>query len=442
MKNALILLVLFCLTLPLAGQSPDSVVAGYLDYEAPRDMVIADIAVTGVKYLQSNYLVNISGLAVGQTVTVPGEKITQAIDKFWDLGLFSDVRVFATKMEGRNVWLEIHLTERPRLTRLRLHGLKKTETKDVQDKIKLKPGNQITENVLNNTEIIIRKHFVDKGFYNIAISMVQKEDTTPGNRVYLDITIDKGKRVRIQDITFTGNKAFPASRLRRTLKKTKQKNLNFFKPSKYIDVQYKEDKLKMIEFYNKNGYRDARIVSEKLVNLNNKRVGLEINLEEGIKYFVRDITWVGNTKYPSVALNRILGMKKGDVYNQTTIEKRLFNDDDAVTSQYMDEGYLFFSVDPIEVNIEGDSIDLEMRIQEGNQATINRVIVKGNTKTNEHVINNFRFLKLRNGSRMKLVAAAWSHFEMRRTSNTRTSLHLIRLSTQITFLYVHLVSLI
>lgn len=386
MKNALILLVLFCLTLPLAGQSPDSVVAGYLDYEAPRDMVIADIAVTGVKYLQSNYLVNISGLAVGQTVTVPGEKITQAIDKFWDLGLFSDVRVFATKMEGRNVWLEIHLTERPRLTRLRLHGLKKTETKDVQDKIKLKPGNQITENVLNNTEIIIRKHFVDKGFYNIAISMVQKEDTTPGNRVFLDITIDKGKRVRIQDITFTGNQAFPASRLRRTLKKTKQKNLNFFKPSKYIDVQYKEDKLKMIEFYNKNGYRDARIVSEKLVNLNNKRVGLEINLEEGIKYFVRDITWVGNTKYPSVALNRILGMKKGDVYNQTTIEKRLFNDDDAVTSQYMDEGYLFFSVDPIEVNIEGDSIDLEMRIQEGNQATINRVIVKGNTKTNEHVI--------------------------------------------------------
>lgn len=386
MKNALIPLVLLIISLPLTGQVPDSLVDGYLNYEAPREMVIADITVTGVKYLQTNYLINISGLSAGQTVTIPGEKVTEAIDKFWNLGLFSDVRIIATKMEGRNVWLEVRLQERPRLTRLRLHGLKKTETKDVEEKIKLRPGNQITENVLNNTETIIRKHFIDKGFYNISVTMVQKEDTTPGNRVYLDVTIDKGKRVRIQDIHFTGIEAYPASRLRRTLKKTKQKNLNFFKPSKYIDAEYREDKKKLIEFYNKNGYRDARIVDEKLVKLNNKRVGLEIAMEEGVKYYVRNINWVGNTKYPSVALNRILGMKKGDVYNQTNIEKRLFNDDDAVTSQYMDEGYLFFSVDPIEINIEGDSIDLEMRIQEGNQATINRVIIKGNTKTNEHVI--------------------------------------------------------
>jgi outer membrane protein insertion porin family len=386
MKNTLFALVLFSITLPLAGQKADTTVSGYFDYERPRDYTIVDIKITGVKFLQTNYLVNISGLTVGQQVNIPGEQITRAIDKFWNLGLFSDVKIIATKIEGKSIWLDIHLTERPRLSRLRVHGLNKNDTKDVNDKIKLKPGNQITENVLNNTETIIKKHFVDKGFFNCSVDMVEKEDTTPGNKVFLDITVDKGKRVRIQDIDFVGNKAYTDARLRKTLKKTKQRSINIFKPSKYIDSQYKEDKKKLIEFYNKNGYRDARIVDEKLVKLNGKRIGLSLTMDEGIQYYIRNITWIGNTKYTSQALNRVLGMKKGDIYNQTQIEKRLSSDDDAVTSQYMDEGYLFFGVDPVEANIEGDSIDLEMRINEGTQATINRIIIKGNTKTNEHVI--------------------------------------------------------
>jgi outer membrane protein insertion porin family len=386
MKHTLLALPLLLLMLPLTGQTPDTLISGYLDYERPKDYTIVDITVSGVKFLQTSYLANISGLTVGQEVTIPGEKITQAIDKFWNLGLFSDVKIIASKIEGRNIKLDIRLTERPRLSRLRLHGLKKSETKDINDKIKLKPGNQITENVLNNTVTIIKKHFGDKGFFNCAVDIVQKADTSPGNKVFVDITIDKGKKVRIQDIVFDGNQAFKDARLRKTFKKTKQRSLNIFKPSKYIDADYKADKKKLIEFYNKNGYRDARILEEKLVKINNKRIGLSIALEEGLLYHVRKITWVGNTKYPSSALNRVLGMKKGDIYNQTNIEKRLVSDDDAVTSQYMDEGYLFFSIDPVEVNIEGDSIDLEMRIIEGSQATINRVIIKGNTKTNEHVI--------------------------------------------------------
>jgi len=386
MKQTYIAFALFLITFRLTGQQYDTLAPGYFDYERPRDYIITEIGVSGVKFLQSSYLVNISGLSVGDVVTIPGEKITQAIDKFWNLGLFSDVKVIATKIEGRNVTLDIRLTERPRLSRLRLHGLNKNETKDVGEKIKLKPGNQITENVLNNTQTIIRKHFVDKGFFNIKIDIVEKADTSPGNRVFVDITVDKGKKVRIEDIEFTGNEAFNDNRLRKTFKKTKQKSINFFKPSKYIDAEYKEDKKKLLEFYNKNGYRDARILDEKLINVNNARVGLEISMEEGLLYHVRNITWVGNTKYTSAALNRVLGMKKGDVYNQSQIEKRIQTDDDAVTSQYMDEGYLFFSIDPVEANIEGDSIDLEMRIAEGNQATINRILVKGNTKTNEHVI--------------------------------------------------------
>jgi outer membrane protein insertion porin family len=386
MKHTLIALVLFLLTLQVTGQTSDTLITGYFDYERPKEYTIADISVSGVKFLQSTYLVNISGLTVGEVVTIPGERITQAIDKFWNLGLFSDVKIIATKIEGRMITLDIRLTERPRLSRLKLHGLNKNETKDVNEKIKLKPGNQITENVLNNTETIIKKHFVDKGFFNCAVDIIQKADTSPGNKVFVDITITKGKKVRIQDIDFTGNEAFTDGRLRKTFKKTHQKSLNFFKATKYIDAEYKEDKKKLIEFYNKNGYRDARILNEKLFAVNNSRIGLAITLEEGVLYHIRNITWVGNTKYTSAALSRVLSMKKGDVYDQTHLEKRLSTDDDAVTSQYMDEGYLFFSIDPVEANIEGDSIDLEMRISEGNQATINRVIVKGNTKTNEHVI--------------------------------------------------------
>jgi outer membrane protein insertion porin family len=386
MKNILLVAFFYMLITPTFGQIPDSVITGYMDYEKPMDYTIADISVTGVKFLQTTYLANISGLYVGQEVTIPGEKITQAIDKFWDLGLFSDVKLLVTKVEGRAAYLEIQLTERERLTRLTLHGLNKSETKDVQEIIKLKPGNQITANILNNTSTVIRKHFIEKGFLNCKVDIIQKADTSPGNRVFLDITVNKGKRVKISDLKFEGNHEFSDARLKRTMKKTKEKNLNIFKPSKYIETEYREDKKKLIEFYNKNGFRDAKILDENLTRVNNKRINLTLTLEEGPKYYVRNITWIGNTKYPSQALNRILGMKKGDVYDQQHIEKRLFSEDDAVTSQYMDQGYLFFSVDPVEVNVDGDSIDLEMRISEGTQATINRIIIKGNSRTNEHVI--------------------------------------------------------
>jgi outer membrane protein insertion porin family len=386
MKNSFFALLLFLLSSPIIGQAPNSPVSEYLDYERARDFTIMDIKITGVKYLQTSYLVNISGLAVGQNITIPGEKITQAIEKFWTLGLFSDVKVIASKIEGHNVYLEIRLTEQPRLIKLKLQGLNKNDTKDIEEKIKLKPGNQITENVLNNTVTIIKKHFVDKGFFKCSVNVIQKADTSMGNKVFLDIIVDKGKRVKIHDINFVGNKAYDDSRLLRNMKKTKQQSINIFKASKYIDAQYKEDKKKVIEFYNKNGYRDAQILSEKLIDLSKKRIGLEITIQEGVQYYIRNITWVGNTKHSSLALSRALGMSRGDIYDQSIIEKRLFSDDDAVQSQYMDEGYLFSSVTPVELNIDGDSIDLEVRVSEGNPANINRVLIKGNTKTNEHVI--------------------------------------------------------
>ncbi len=387
MKKFLFATALLILTpiITVFAQTPSS--SEHLDYATPRDYVIKDITISGIKFLQTGYLTNISGLSAGQEITIPGVAITNAINKYWSLGLFSDVKITASKIEGRFITLNIELTEQPRLSKLNISGLNKKDTKDVEEKIKLKPGNQITENILNNTKTIINKHFVDKGYFKCKVNFIQTADNiTPGNKVYLDVIVDKGKRIKISDIDFVGNEVYTDKRLRRTLKKTKQRSINIFKSSKYIDENYQEDKKKFMTFYNKHGYRDAQIMNEKLIEHNRKRIGLELTIFEGNKYYLRNITWVGNTKYSSDAMARVLDMHKGDIYDQEYMDKRLITDEDAIQSQYMDEGYLFSSVDPVESKIEGDSIDLEIRIIEGEPAHINRVLVSGNTKTNEHVI--------------------------------------------------------
>lgn len=429
MKFAPLIIAIFSYALCVA-QPDDSISYNFVDYNKPVEYVIADITITGVRYLQPAYLVNISGLSIGQEIEIPGDEITKALQKFWDFGLFSDVKIILTKTEGRNAFLEIQLTEQPRLTKARIHGINKTETKDIEELIKLKPGSQITDNIINNTRTVIQKHYAEKGFLNCNVEIIQKDDTSSINKVYLDIHITKNRKVRISEINFEGNKAFPDKILRRKLKKTKQVSMNFFKPSKFLEKEYKEDKVKLIDFYNQHGYRDAKILDESITKVSDKRISLVLTMEEGVRYYIRDIQWVGNTKYPGEFLNRVLGVKKGDVYDQKRIQERLFSDEDAITSLYMVEGYLFFSVEPVEQRIiknqsvsdnpdcypkpdnifrkamykvklakpivcPGDSIDLQMRISEGQPATINRVIIKGNTKTNEHVVR--RELRTRPG---------------------------------------------
>ncbi len=394
----------------------------YVDYSRPKEYIIADIKITGVKYLQPGVLVNLSGLKIGQKINIPGDDISKAIEKFWSHGLFSDVKILVNKTEENLAFLEIHLVERPRLSKLNLHGINKSEIKDIEEKIQLKPGTQVTDNTINHTKTLIENHFISKGFLNVNVQIVPKEDTASFNKVALDVYIAKNKRVKIGDIEIKGNKVYSDARLRRVMKKTKKKNLNIFKSSKFIENDFKEDKESLISFYNKNGYRDAKITGIEQKPLNNKRIELSISLEEGDKYFVRNITWIGNTKYPSELLGHILGFKKGDVYDQKLMEERLFSDEDAVTSLYMDNGYLFFGVDPVEVNIENDSVDLEMRINEGKQATIDKIIIKGNTKTNEHVVR--RELRTRPGelfSRSDIIRsvreiAALGHFNPEKIS--------------------------
>jgi len=381
------LIAFFLITFPSIAQDsipPDNLPV--IDYGKSEQYVIGGITISGIQHLDRDVLISLSGLSVGDRITIPGEDITNTLKKYWSQGLFSDVRIWATKIDGNMVYLNVYLKELPRMSTLSIVGLRKGEVQDLTEKLNVRNGSQITDNVINNITTIIKKHYVDKGFFNIQVKVLQIPDTTLDNRVKLRVLVTKNQRVKISDIIFTGNNELSAKKLRRSMKKTHRRDWNIFKGSKYIKANYEEDKGKLIDYFNEKGYRDAKILSDSLAVLNPKRIILYIHLYEGPKYYFRDITWVGNTIYPSEILSKVLGIKKGDVYNQTLLNKRLFNDEDAVNSLYLDHGYLFFNLSPEEVRIENDSIDLEMRMSEGKQATINNIIISGNTKTNEHVI--------------------------------------------------------
>jgi outer membrane protein insertion porin family len=315
------------------------------------------------------------------------KKITNAIEKLWKQGLFSDVNISAIKIQGGKVFLNIHLQERPRLSKFSFNGVSKGEADDLREDIKLVRGTQITENVLMNTNNIIRSYFIDKGFYNTEVNIVQKNDTLLTNNVVLEIQVDKKEKVKIADIIVSGNEVIPENKIRRYMKDTKRKKWwRIFKASKYIDGNVEEDKSKVIAKYNEKGYRDAEITYDSIEVVSEDRVNLYVGISEGKKYFFRDIEWVGNTIYTTEYLDAILGINKGDIFDQSILDNRLFIDQDAVSSLYLDNGYLFFNVNPVETLVENDSIDLEMQIYEGKQATISNVIITGNTKTNDHVV--------------------------------------------------------
>jgi outer membrane protein insertion porin family len=358
---------------------------GIVDYMAPEDYILDSISISGIKFLDSNALIGISGLRIGEEISIPGDKVTMAVRKLWEQGLFSDVRITISKIENDKVYLDIYLQERPRLSSLKLEGIKPSESQDLIEKIGLPNGSQVTDYVLNKTEKIIKDHYVDKGYLNTEVSFVQKDDPDRPNNVILTIKVDKKDKVKIAEIEFTGNNSFKASKLRHQMKGTKIRNWNFFRASKYISGKYEEDKDKLRQFYNDNGYKDFTILSDTVYPVSEKRLALRINVEEGEQYFLRDIKWVGNSIYPKQALDKALNIEKGTVYNQALIDKRLNLEEDAVSSLYLDHGYLFSRLTPVESNIEGDSIDLEVRIYEGDQAYMNNIVISGNTRTNEHV---------------------------------------------------------
>ena len=354
----------------------------------PKKYEIADIKVVGAKNYEDYVIIGLSGLSKGQTITVPGDEITQACKRYWRHGLFSDVQVTADKIEGDRIWLTIHLTMRPRVSDIRYHGVKKSEREDLEARVGLIKGNQITPNLIDRAKTLIKRYFDDKGFKNADIIITQKDDPNNENQVLVDISIDKKEKVKVHQITITGNQAITTKKLKRVMKKTNEKGklLNLFRTKKFVEENFEADKQLIIDKYNELGYRDAMIVKDSIKSYDDRTVDIFMEIEEGQKYYLRNVTWVGNTLYPSEQLNFLLRMKKGDVYNQKLLEERTSTDEDAIGNLYYNNGYLFYSLDPVEVNIVGDSIDLEMRIFEGRQATINKVSINGNDRLYENVV--------------------------------------------------------
>ena len=363
----------------------------------PKKYEIADIKVEGVKNYEDYVLIGLSGLSVGQSISVPGDEITSAIKRYWRHGLFSNVKITAEKIEDGKVWLKISLTQRPRISEIRYHGVKKSERQDLETRLGLVKGSQITPNLVDRAKTLIKRYFDDKGFKNAEIIISQKDDISNENQVIVDVNIDKKEKIKVHEITIVGNKAIKTSKLKRVMKKTNEKGklLNLFRTKKFINEKYEEDKQLIIDKYNELGYRDAVIVTDSVTPYDDKTVNVYMEIDEGDKYYLRNVTWVGNTLYPSEQLNYLLRMKKGDVYNQKLLNERLSTDEDAIGNLYYNNGYLFYNLDPVEINIDGDSIDLEMRIYEGRQATINKIKINGNDRLYENVVR--RELRTRPG---------------------------------------------
>jgi outer membrane protein insertion porin family len=369
------------------NMSPDS---NQLSFVTPKEYSIASITFTGADNVNHAVLKLVTGLTDGDKVNVPGEKISDAIQNLWRQGLFVDVQCLADKIEGNFIWLVFKVTERPRLNHFTIKGVGKSDQDDIRARIKLVHRKVITDFVLESTKQNIKDFYVNKGFLDTKVKIVQEEDKSDKNSsVNLTITVTKGPKIKIQDIFITGNPNIKTSKLRRAMSDTKQKRLStIFSSSKYIEDNFTKDKKSIIDKYREKGYRDAVISRDSVYRVAPNRVSIAIAVKEGQKYYFNNINWIGNTKYTSKNLSDRLGIKKGEVFDQSLLEARLFMNPNStdVSSLYMDDGYLFFQVTPIEVRVENDSIDLEMRVYEGKQATINKVTVSGNTKTNDRVI--------------------------------------------------------
>ncbi len=352
----------------------------------PRQYTIGGIAVKGIPGYEDYLLVGISGLSVGQQITVPGSDITTAVKRYWKNGLFSNVSIQADSIVDNKIFLHVYLSPRPRLSAIHYTGIKKGEREDLQNSLGLVAGNQITPNILDRAKILIKRYYDKKGFKNAEATFTQKN--VDKEHVDLTINIDKKLKTKVHKIYIYGNKALTEKKIKGAMKKTHEKGklLNLFKAKKFIQEKYEEDKQFIIDRYNEYGYRDAVITADTVRNYDDRSVDIYLHINEGQKYYVRNITWVGNTIVTTDWLNHELRMSKGDVYNQKLMNERLTKDDDAISNYYYNNGYVFSRVDPVETNVEGDSIDLQMRITEGPQATINHVRITGNDRVYENVI--------------------------------------------------------
>ena len=387
--KVLLALVTYHLSLTTSVAQVDISYAG-----TPRECVIGGITVKGVTEYDDYVLINLSGLSVGQHIDLPGQEITEAVKRYWKHGLFSRVSITADSLVGQNVYLCINLALCPRISSINYIGVKKSEREDLEAKLGMARGMSLTKNLIDRARILAKKYFDDKGYKNAEIEITQHDDVTGNNQVVLDVTIDKKDKMKVRNIIIEGNENLTESKIKGgfftkgALGKIHEAGrfINMFKAKKFTPERYDEAKKTLIEKYNELGYRDATIIADSVWNEDDKHVNVYLQVEEGDKYFLRDITWVGNTVVTTEGLNRTLGMVRGDVYNQKLINKRLLTDEDGVHDYYYNNGYVFSQIEPAEVNIVGDSIDLEVRILEGPQAHLNNVRIFGNDRLYEEVV--------------------------------------------------------
>ena len=399
-SKTLLYLIIFafasCLcALPSHAQYLKRDTAVTIDYSrTPRQVVVKNIAVDGIPNYDPAMLIRLSGISVGETISVPGEEITQAIKRYWKNGLFSDVSIRVDSIINDSAYLHINLAPRPRISKINYNGVKKSERDDLKDKLGLIEDNQLTPNMIDRAKILGQRYFEDKGFKNAEIEILHHDDPAAPDKVIVDVNIRKNGKILIRNINVYGNTVIPERKLKGkiyskgVLKTIREKKgfHNWFRSHKFIDSKYKEAKENLQNYYAELGYRDAIIVADTVKNVDDKHVDINIHVEEGNKYYLRNVEWVGNTVYNTDYLSAVLNMKKGDVYNQKLLSERLSSDEDAVGNLYYNNGYVFYRLDPVEVNIVGDSIDLEMRISEGPQARISRVKITGNDRVYENVV--------------------------------------------------------
>lgn len=390
-KPALLALLFWLFIMPFSGKSQPLPTESpiNIDLNNPQEYRIADITVTGAVFNNENVVVMVSELYVGQTILIPGEQIASAIRNLWRQQLFQHVAITVTSIQGNSVFLNIELEEMPRLNRFDFKGVRRTDADNLREQLNLVRNDVMTEGMLFRAESTIRDYFIEKGFLRPTITIEQVPDTVRANTKGLIFNIDRGARTRIANVNVYGNYSLSDGRIKRLMENTRERSLRFFfSSSKLVQEQFEEDKQKVIDRYNEIGKRDARIVRDSIYFVSENRINIDLHIEEGPTYFFRNINWVGNTVFPTSVLNQVLDIEPGDIYNRKLLDRNLLMNPENtdVSSLYLDNGYLFFDVNAVETAVENDSIDLELRIFEGKQATINRVTISGNDRTNDHVI--------------------------------------------------------
>lgn len=385
--SVLFLLIIVAVIPGLAASDSEERFA--VDYMSPvKEVTLAGLHITGAESYEEYVLIGFSGLNIGQKIRIPGAELSSTVKRFWNQGFFSDVKIQLDTMRNDSVWITIALKQLPRVSNVNFFGLKKSEIEDLEKVIETRKGKQLNADAVDRTKIAIKNYLNDKGFESAEVIVYQKKDPVVDGNVIVDISVDKREKVKVNDIIVTGNEALNIAQIDRAMKKTNRKGkiANIFRAHKFVKKEYDNDKKLLIDKYNEIGYRDAVIVHDTVIRRDDGRVDVYIDVDEGKKYYFGDIKWLGNTVYRNDQLNSLLGVERGSVYNLKTLNKRLFEDEDAISSAYKDNGYLFMQIDPVESGIDGDSINFEMRIYEGKQATINKVIINGNTRVYEHVV--------------------------------------------------------